>query len=365
MLSLLFVLACKPDPSGTDLGQQVESLQAQVDELEAAVSALGDADSTGGDYAAQADVDLLSEDVDDLLSELESLEGDVSDLTAQAGDTDETVSTLAPLAAALDAGELYVLASSTSQAIGDCEELLDWVDRAHRTVFAPDATLTLLLAPGSGEDVEWTCPSTIEIRAPELAHLHIVGDSASSSGLTLVFEGVDAVHVSAGGVLGLLQGVTLRGDGTSAGVRVEWGGRANLSPDDEGGGAVALQGFLEGVVARYGATVRAHGLQLTAVEGGIYAEDRSYVYAEASSLSVSSRGVYANKQSVVDMRLSTIESAATTGAVVLGEYGAYIHLHSAVVTGGGTQVEAQYGALISARGLDVSVGADAYSTVIN
>lgn len=285
-------------------------------------------------------------------TELASLRGDVLSLRTDVGDVEDDEEPLVSQARSLDARVFDMESTYASVAYVEgeiaatelyCDSAVDDLDAAIPDVVSADetwtvdgsgATSTTFATPAAAvaaaqavriapnavltieiDDGTYTMTTPLAVRHPDGARLEIVGNTSDPSRVVLSFEGSDGLVVDDGYVLGLLDGVTVQGDGAGtqkAAVRVN-AAMARLGP------ATRLTGFSGfGVWASTGAIVIAGDVQSTS-QGvdGFFVDHGSVLEAPGATASSNRHGVAASGGSYVDFAGGTTTSNSQIGLYAL------------------------------------------------
>lgn len=211
--------------------------------------------------------------------------------------------------------------------------LQDALDALENVRIAPGITVTLQL-----DAYTYTSHVPIEIDHPDGARIAIVGDPTDPANVVLSFPDSEGIHVADNGALGLLDGVTLQGSGTSSdgmhGVEVETGAMARLGDvilDDWGDtGVFVHSGGV--VVTDEGASVEitgSYGQGAMVQNGGVLELHNANIAANQD------QQVGAWGGSVVDLTDATVTGHIGPFESVRASSGSFVQGEGLTIDGGG------------------------------
>ncbi len=250
------------------------------------------------------------------------------------------------------------------------------LDSLKGTIIWGDATVTIQIADGT-----YTSTSPIRIHHPNGNRIQIVGNTGDPSAVVLQFDNSTGLSLGQGDHLGLLDGVTLRGNGVVGGanywgIYADWGATALL------GGNVVVDNFDDdGITARRGAVVRANNVTVRNVGGdGIFSSLGGTVFADNATIetpgasglradwdsllmssgstvsNAGSHGVFATANSTVNAGTATITDPGQDGSQTF--WGSYANLTGSTMSDVRDGIRAEAGAMVNADDLVVTTATD-------
>lgn len=292
-------------------------------------------------------------------------QAEVDLLAASVMDHEERISDLEDRIGVVGGGDHVRILNEgwTLQVPAEYPTVQDALDTLASWRIASDVYATIQIAP-SGSMYEL---STLEVRHPDGDRIRILGDVSAPESVVLQFAMGNGIQVNNGHVLGMIDGLTIRGPGRE--VSDGFGVLVSSNSVIHIGSSVLVEGWAFGLHARdnsfadiragtrfreisqtavragAGGTVSAPGVVIDSVETGFNA-DGGTVYAQDSNLTYSSVGIGATNGGRVDaVRVTMTGVAGSTG--VHAERGSVINVDGSTVTGGSIGFYAEEGAILS------------------
>jgi hypothetical protein len=242
----------------------------------------------------------------------------------------------------------------TVGATGDFATLPEALDSLAGKIIPPDMMVTIAV-----EDATYMFNSSLVINHPYGDRIEIIGNQTNPEQVVFDFGPNDGIVVENGNAIGLIDGVTIQGDGTAGRSGVHASNNATIKL----GANVVVQDFgHSGVKASAGGVVWANGV--TSRDNGRYgflATENGTIHAMASLAQNNSDGYIATINSTIIATNSTASGNTNRGFLSVG--GSYIYANGCTSTGNDDGFHAAYASNMIARG-SVASGNSSYGFVV-